>query len=209
MDGNTPKSSRGDTRRQCILEVARELFLQEGYAAASMSAIAARVGGSKATLYTYFPSKEDLFAAIIEAECQQGAAPALDELRRGGEVAVLLTRAGRRFLRFLMSEKVLALHRLVIAESIRFPELGRAFYEAGPQRGQRLLAEFMEGAMQAGQLRREDPLVAAEQFVELCKSGLHQRRLWNVAGEPTDAQIEANVARAVRTFMCAYGPEPS
>jgi len=207
MDGNDVRSTRADTRRQAILEVAREVFLQEGYAAASMSAIAARVGGSKATLYTYFPSKEELFAAIIAEECRTGAAPALDELRRGGEVAEVLVRAGRKFMRFLTSEKVLALHRLVIAESIRFPELGRAFYEAGPQRGLQLLTEFMTEAMAAGKLRKADPELAAEQFINLCKAGHHQKCLWNIGCIPSEADIARNVDRAVETFMAAYGTQ--
>ena len=73
MHGSVEKVTRADTRRQAILEVAREVFLQEGYAAASMSVIAARVGGSKAPLYSYFPSKEQLFGARIWAECSSAS----------------------------------------------------------------------------------------------------------------------------------------
>jgi AcrR family transcriptional regulator len=206
MDGNAARTSRADVRRQAILDIAREVFLKEGYAAASMSAIAARVGGSKATLYTYFPSKEGLFAEIIVSECRAAAAPVLDEMRRGGDIADVLKRSGCRFVRFLTSDKVLALHRLVIAESVRFPELGRAFYDAGPQTGLRLASEFLREAMVRGQLRAADPEVAAEQFIHLCKAGLYQKRLWNLIPEPSDAQIEANVERAMEMFMAAYGP---
>ena len=109
-------------------------------------------------------------------------------------------------MRFLTLDRVMSLHRLVIAESVRFPELGRAFYEAGPQRALRLLADFMQEAMDGGKLRHADPAVAADQFIHLCKACLYQERLWNVEGQPSDAEIAANVALAVESFMAAYRP---
>ena len=65
-----PRRGRGDGRRQAILDAADEIFLEAGFQAASMAAIAARVGGSKGTLYNYFPSKEDLFLACVSRHCE-------------------------------------------------------------------------------------------------------------------------------------------
>src|SRR3954464_10654712 len=64
----TVRKGRGD-RRELILDVASEVFLKEGYAATSMSEIAARLGGSKGTLYNYFKSKEELFEAYVSRNC--------------------------------------------------------------------------------------------------------------------------------------------
>jgi len=192
-----------DDRRQAIVDIAREVFMTEGYADASMSAIAARVGGSKGTLYNYFPSKEALFVAFMRQECEVEAeiAHALDYPQ--DDLAKALNHLGCKLVRFVLSDKVLSVHRLVIAESQRFPELGRTFYDEGPRIGLMKLAEVFGRWMDEGRLRRADPFHAAEQFGELCKAGLHQRRLWNVA-VPTDQEVEANVDRAVEIFLAFY-----
>jgi len=179
--------------------------MQEGYAAASMSVIAARVGGSKGTLYNYFPSKETLFIALIEAECETEAW--ITETLRSDSttVAGALTDIGRRFLDFCLTQKVRNIHRLVIAESGRFPELGRAFFDNGPKRGIQLMAGWMAEQAAAGRLRDADPERMATLFLDLCKSGLHQKLLWNIVPEPSDAMKAENVASAVEVFMAAFG----
>src|SRR5271169_4034828 len=82
-----PESSRGDAKRRVILEVARDIFQARGYAAASMSEIAARVGGSKGTLYNHFRSKEELFSAFMNDVCVSQAAIYFDPLRPIGDGA--------------------------------------------------------------------------------------------------------------------------
>ena len=94
---------RSDDRRAAMLEIARAAFLREGYAAASVSEIAAKVGGSKATLYSYFPSKKDLFAAVIEEEVRQMLAPLFEMGETQGDVRTVLERFARRFLDMLLS----------------------------------------------------------------------------------------------------------
>src|SRR5580692_404744 len=79
MSTSAVKSSR-DRRRDAIVEVARQVFFEEGYAAASMSTIAARLGGSKGTLYNYFRSKEELFEAQVRKDCDHFAKEAFDPL---------------------------------------------------------------------------------------------------------------------------------
>lgn len=193
-----------DDRRQAIVDIARDVFLTEGYADASMSAIAARVGGSKGTLYNYFPSKEALFVAFMRQECEVEAeiAHALDF--PDDDLARALTHLGCKLVHFILSDKVLSVHRLVIAESQRFPELGRTFYDEGPRKGLVTFADQFQRWMEEGRLRPADPMQAAEQFGDLCKAGLYQRRLWNVS-IPSDAEVEANVERAVAIFLTYYG----
>jgi AcrR family transcriptional regulator len=204
---NAPARTARDDRRKAILDVARDIFMQEGYAAASMSAIAARVGGSKGTLYNYFPSKESLFAALMEAECEAEAWVTSALESRSETLEGMLRDIGRRFLDFVLSENVQNIHRLVIAESGRFPELGRAFYENGPRRGVDVMARWVASQMDAGRLRPGDPDRMATLFLELCKSGLHQRMLWNVEPAPSEAAKAANVETAVDVFLAAYGAE--
>jgi len=180
--------------------------MQEGYAAASMSVIAARVGGSKGTLYNYFPSKETLFAALMEAECESEAWVNATLESESETVEGALIDIGVRFVDFALSQKILNIHRLVIAESGRFPELGRTFFENGPKRGIGLLGGWMAAEIVVGRLVGGDPEGMASLFLDLCKSGLHQRMLWNVEPEPSDVRKRDNVARAVQVFMAAFGP---
>ncbi len=200
---SAPRAAARDTRRQAILAIARDAFMEQGYAAASMSAIAARLGGSKGTLYNYFSSKEDLFAAVVADECEaEFAFMALFEPTDGVEES--LRRFGGRFMRFVLSDKALAFHRLISSEVVRFPELGRLFYDAGPERTLARVAAFLSERMEAGELRRADPVRAASSLIGLLKANLHHRRVWNVLGALDDAAIDAHVAGAVEGFLHGF-----
>jgi AcrR family transcriptional regulator len=197
-----------DSRREAILEVAAAVFMEVGYSAASMSTIAARLGGSKGTLYNYFRSKEELFAAYIDRHCAWQQETLNEMIAQGLDVRDALTNLGRTLLVMVLSGYGLRNFVLVVAESGRAPEIGRAFYEAGPLRGAARLTEFLAKAVAAGRLRPCDPAVAAHQFVGLCQNRLLKARLCNAAPEPTPAEIDAEVAAAVDTFMAAFGPVP-
>jgi AcrR family transcriptional regulator len=194
-----------DARREAILDAAAEVFMEEGFAAASMSAIAARVGGSKGTLYNYFKSKEALFAAYIQRHCawQQEAMFAL--VTPDSEIGEALTHFGRSYLASVFSEFSLRNFRLVIAEADRAPEIGKAFYEAGPLSGVTRLAGHMERWARNGQLNLTDPMGAAHQFIGLCQNRLLKARLCTAVPEPDPDAIEREVAAAVATFLAAFG----
>jgi AcrR family transcriptional regulator len=194
-----------DERRENILAIARDVFKEEGYAAASMSAIAARVGGSKGTLYNYFRSKSDLFGAVIQNDCERSQASLIGLVCNEADVRKALTTLGKAFLRLMLSDEVITFHRMVVAESVRFPEIGEAHYRAGPCRGRDLLVALFAKAEAEGQLKLPDPARAADQITDLILSGLYRRRLWNVEPKPTEAEIDSNVDAAVALFMAAYG----
>lgn len=197
------RSRDRDARRRSILEIAREAFMREGYAAASMSAIATRLGGSKGTLYNYFPSKEELFAAVVADECEAEFLAMVD-FQPEASLEESLRMFGARFLRFALSETGLAFHRLLSAEAGRFPELGRAFYAAGPARNLERVAGFLAERMEAGEMRRADPEQAGSFLVGLLKSNLHHRRVWNVLEEVEEAELDAHVDGAVAVFLHGY-----
>lgn len=136
-----PRSDR-DERRETILKIAHAAFLEDGYAATSMSSIAAKVGGSKATLYNYFSSKEELFSAVIEERCRDFQEMLYDADLESQDFRKALTFLGTEAVRWMLRDDSIATYRLITAESGRFPELGRAFYLAGPQKGKEMLAEF-------------------------------------------------------------------
>lgn len=195
-----------DTRREAILDVAEEVFLDEGFGAASMSTIAARLGGSKGTLYNYFKSKDELFAAYVLRRCALNLDLIYNLPADGEQVEETLTRLGRAYLKRVLSEENLRHFRLIMAEAERSPAVGRAFYEAGPERGATRLAERIGEWATLGRLDADDPLLAAHHFTGLCQNRYFKQRLCAASPELTDAEIEAETAAAVKTFMRAYAP---
>ncbi len=198
-----------DERRAAILDIAHAAFLADGYAATSMSTIAARVGGSKATLYNYFSSKEELFGAVISNKCEQLQGLLYDAQVEGGDFRSALQNFGERFLQLLLQEESVATYRLVMAECGRFPELGRTFYNTGVKQGRARLGEYFEQAKIAGELRGCDAVLMAHYFFDLCMSGIHLRKLWNVNSDPSLDEIRTNVTRAVAIFLAAFGGDAS
>ncbi|MDB5476394.1 MAG: regulatory protein TetR [Phenylobacterium sp.] len=196
-----------DARREAILDVAQDVFLEQGFAAASMSEIANRLGGSKGTLYNYFKSKDELFEAYVQRRCVVN----LDEIygmdHAGEAVDETLARVGRVYLRRVLSDDNLRHFRLIVAEAERAPEFGRMFYEAGPLRGEQRLAEKMVEWAAKGLIRAPDPMMAAHHFLSLCQNRYFKARLCNYVPELTDAQIEAETKTAIDTFKRAYRPD--
>jgi TetR/AcrR family transcriptional regulator, mexJK operon transcriptional repressor len=191
-------------KHRAIMDAATELFAARGYGAVSMEAIARAADVSKATLYAHFESKDRLFATIVQVACRENFSPAddLPEGTRAPDLQEALTAIGGRILRFLLRDRSLAIHRLVIAESVRFPELGRAFYENGPIAGRERLAAWLSN--QPGLLVPE-PELAAEHFLALLRSGLYLRATLGLEYDPSELTIETTVTAAVRTFMRAFG----
>jgi len=206
MEALVAKSNR-DLRRERILQVAREVFFEEGYASASMSSIAARLGGSKGTLYNYFRSKEELFEAHIQDGCAKIAADAFNLPAEPTEVAPVLQRLGERYLSHVFSDWAIRTFRMLVAESRRSPELSRIFYETGPAVGLRRLEAFLERAKARSLIRADDCAQAANQFMALCRGNMHFQFVLNLSPQPTPEQISREVAAAVATFMAAYGSE--
>jgi TetR/AcrR family transcriptional repressor of mexJK operon len=209
-DLSRPDLSRGDARRRAILDVASEVFLAQGYAATSMSEIAARLGGSKGTLYNYFRSKEELFSAFIADTCQRRAEAFFDPLPPIGEgrsVRESLIELGLSLMTFLWSEQLVTLHRVIFAEVGRFPEIGRMFYEAGPRRGEIRFTEYFEAAMVAGHVPVGDPTIAGQRLKDLVLSDVYLRMLWGVLEPLSPAELRAHVARSVDIFLRAFGPD--
>lgn len=190
-----------------MLDVAARSFLENGYAGTTMSAIAATLGGSKGTLWSYFPSKEELFGAVIGRVTEAFRAQLTLILNPGeGDLEATLRRFCREFLLKVTSPEAVALHRLVLAEAGRFPEMGRIFYDSAPFQTQRLLAGYLESAMERGALRRADALTAARQLIGLCMVGLHQQLTMGVMPRADGMVIREDVEHALDTFLKAYRP---
>jgi AcrR family transcriptional regulator len=193
-----------DARREAILDVAQEVFLEEGFANASMSTIAARLGGSKGTLYNYFKSKEELFTAYVVRRCQWQEE--LFAFNVGDETpAQALRRIGGAYLRHVLTDLNLRNFRLITAEAERWPEVGQTFYETGPLVGAKRVAELLAQMAEGGDLDLDDSLAAAHQFLGLVQNRYFKARLCNAVPELTEQQIEDEAALATQTFLRAFG----
>ncbi len=195
--------SRKDRKRAEIVATARDLIFREGYAGTSMSQIAAAVGGSKQTLYNHFQSKEQLLLAIVQ-DIVDPKPEDYDLTVMPSEFRAWLGWFGRSTMKRIMSHTHISLQRLAAAEALRFPEIGRLFDEVGIKPGYRMITQSFAEAMDAGTLRRADPLTAAEQFLEMCAGWTLRRVIWNIRPAPTEAEIEKNVSEAVSAFMDGY-----
>lgn len=193
-------------KRQAIVEAATELFLDSGYGAVSMDAIAAGAGVSKRTVYSYFLGKDELFGAVMGNVCTGVVGTPAPVDLTAGPLRQVLTDYGRRFLTLITSPQALALFRVVTAEAVRFPELGEVFYGIGPQRCTNTLADYLSEQHREGILRVEDPQGAAAQFLAMVKGPLHMRLTLGVGPRPGPDDIEAVVEAAVSAFLRAYAP---
>lgn len=198
------REANKEARRDSIIDVATKRFLNHGYAGTTMSAIASRLGGSKGTLWSYFPSKEKLFAAVIDTSSMAFRSQIAEILDPTEDVEETMRRYAGKYLARITSPQAIALQRLIIGECSRFPEVGRIFYEHGSSVTLALLSDYIEKAMAMGFLRTADPHGAARDFTGLCMSGCHQMLITGAIPEASDPWIANDVERVVATFMRAY-----
>ncbi len=199
--------SKRDERREKILDNARAVFLARGYAASSMSTIADRLGGSKGTLYNYFKSKEELFAACISRHCAWQSDVMFSVNIEGLGVSAALNVIGRNYLTVTLSDNNLRMFRLVAAEAERDPAIGQLFYESGPKRGLGRLTEFLSERSTSGELSIVDAPRSASNLVALCINRLMTMRLCNFTPEPTSDDIKAEVEQAVDIFLSLHAAQ--
>jgi TetR/AcrR family transcriptional repressor of mexJK operon len=192
-------------KAESILAAAWQSFLARGFGAVSMDAIAREAGASKATVYAYFASKEELFGAVIAREGERYfrgfSAGELDPCA----VEASLAEIARRFLDLVLSPEAIAINRIIISEASRFPQLGEVFWRAGPERTRVQIEAFLSRAVAAGTLAVADTRVAAEQFVALLRGDIHQRQLLRLDDGVDAAELAAATEAAVATFLKAFG----
>lgn len=201
MSSTLQQTQTATSKQEVIFEAARRVFLRDGYRA-SMDLVAAEAGVSKQTVYHHFGSKEGLFRAII-GDCSEEFLNVLVErepgLRDPGET---LRQLGARFLALLLDPESLALHRMLVAEAPRFPDLAAEVYRAGPEQAARRLAAYLDRQDRRGTLVVPDPALSAEQFLGSLMGHVHLRALVGV--RPSPAEVDRIVEHAVRLFLAAH-----
>jgi AcrR family transcriptional regulator len=201
-----PQSARGRARLAKILDAATDLFLKVGYEQTSIDAILERSGGSKSTLYAYFPTKEDLFRSVIDsvvANSELGTALDISTNAR-----TVLTEFAVNRQRVVLSPRHRAIVGLVIAERDRFPDLAQIYWERGPQRSGRQLVTYMEALRNREILGIDDAEEAAEFFIGMLFQRWVKPLYYLSAPPPSEALIRARAERVVARFWAAYRHVP-
>ena len=192
-------------QREALLEAASAIFLERGYAGASIDAVVERAGGSKATVYALFGNKEGLLSALI-AQGAETLAASVDALPAGASLDENLHAIGRSYLRVILQPKRIALYRLVAGESGRCPHLGDIFYRTGPQAVTIRVAAFFRAAAARGQLETDDPEQLAHFFIHALRGDHHNRVLFNPTRMPTEQEIDRHIDFVVRTLLRCCRP---
>ena len=197
---------KSDLKRRTILKTAYRLFRAHGFDKTSMAEITAGVGGSKATVYSHFASKEELFVECMMAAAgnyMAGTLKHLDASRTDPEGA--LRNFGTSFLHFICSPEQLEVRRLMIAEAAR-SNTGKLFFDKITALRVHVAA-FLSTYMAAGTLRPDDADLAADHLGALLEAEILEPLLLQVRdGSPPPEEITLAVKRAVAAFLRAYAP---
>ncbi len=193
-----------DRKRAAILDAAVAEFRQSGYEATSMDRIAASAGVSKRTVYNHFPSKEALFAQILE-QLWERSVEGLDLAYRGDRpLRAQLLELVKQKLRLLHDENFADLARVAIAAGIHSPERAQEMVARMGDREEGLTT-WIRAAAADGRLKTKDPLFASMQLQGLVKGFAFWPQI--ALGQPplTAAQQKQVAETAVDMFLAYYG----
>lgn len=167
VTGGRPTREEAEQLSEKIVAVAAQLMLEHGYAGTSIEAVANAAGVAKRTLYSRFPDKSVLFAAVIERRRAQFLAPVSRISAAGGTIQEQLTLIGRHMLDWALKPDTVAMKRLMAAEVDRFPELARTLHRDGREQTIDAIAGVLAAAQRDGVLKDMDLRFAALQFLEM------------------------------------------
>ncbi|MCE0495377.1 TetR/AcrR family transcriptional regulator [Vibrio salinus] len=189
-----------EARRQIIIDTAKKAFTEQGVKQTSMSYIAEKCGGSKATLYNYFSSKEDIFAAVMESSVTFDVASAFQKLSTETDLKTALFDFGFHYLQSVLSPELVAIRRMAMCDNSQ-SDISRYFYKNGPAKGQAIAAEYLSKQMEQGELIKSDPIVAAAQLNALLDAELLGPYEMNLIDKPDDEQLRQVVETAINSFL--------
>jgi len=190
-------------KRRAIIDTAAHLFFHNGYAATAIEQVAADAGVSKVTIYNQFGDKRALFTAAVECECERIRGHFSIDAMPQGTIRERLTAIGEAICAFLSRPEMIQFERRIAAETEHDAAIGAAFLEAGPWRMKQGFGLWLARAAEAGELVIDDSLLAAEQFVSLCKGMGDLERRFGAIIAPE--QSSKRISGAVDVFLAAYG----
>ncbi|HBP1137359.1 TetR/AcrR family transcriptional regulator [Pseudomonas aeruginosa] len=190
-------TGRGKLRRLAMIEAASEAFLEKGFEGTTLDMVIEKAGGSRRTLYTYFGGKEGLFAAVVERMIEEIFDEEENEPSTTKNTAKeVLEYYGRKFITRVLSPRSLGLYRLIVAEAPRFPAIGKAFFDLGPEHSYKLLAKQLRLLNENKHTEEELNLVSC-QFLEMLKADIFLKALSAENFRPTQHQLNKRLEIAV------------
>jgi AcrR family transcriptional regulator len=197
---------RTDEKRCEIIRVAAELFEQHGFDRCSMAALSERLGGSKATLYGYFPSKEDLLRAVLDFEVASETDQMMRDFPASEDLRESLILLGTAYLTKRTSALPIANIRMV-ANQPADSTMGKDFYENIIRPAFQRLAGKFEKLMDEGKLKRADPWITMMHFKGLCDWDFFEKRLLGAICRPDPKEVENAVTLGTDAFLNLYAVE--
>ncbi len=199
--GGRPSRTQSQQLGERILDAATHLFLAHGYGATSIEAVARQARISKRTFYHRFDGKPALFGAVVHRIIDRLRPPADLPLQKGADAEEILLRLAGLILRAALSPPAIALHRLIVAESARFPQLANVVTKEGAtEEATGLIAGVLAREADAGTLDVPNPAFAAEQFLYMVMT-LPQRRAMGLGVPMTPAEVDAWARDVVDLFL--------
>ena len=199
--GKLPASERGREREAAILRVATSHFLKHGYGDTKLDAIAREAGGSKSTLYRFFPSKTDLFYTVVATVVADQRRIELDPDQ---DIYGSLVDFSFERLCVVFTKRHWSLLRLIMAERDRFPRIARAYYDIGPGSSHELLTNYFSSLAERNLLNIENPDQAAEFFTGMLMHDWYLTHLYVPQHFPSDSEKQERARNVVNVFLSMY-----
>ncbi|QPK64620.1 TetR/AcrR family transcriptional regulator [Methylomonas sp. LL1] len=194
-------------KRQAILDAAKRAFISHGYSGASVEAIAEAAPVSKPTLYNHFKSKQDLFAAVIECQCQALLNTLNSVQTEADDPVVGLSAIAHAFVDLVYADEALQLYRLIIAEQQQFPELGELIYRSGPVPVLRLMSSYLAKLHERNIVNISDLETSSHLFLDMLNGDQHFRCLLGLQTGLTNQEKQRLVDSVVAFFLKGHGYE--
>lgn len=200
-------------KRERMLMSALEVFVLNGYVGTSTDQLAAAAKVSKQTLYREFGDKEGVFESLIRFACQQVEdpfAPLVARMRECETAEAAVQLIARQFTHSIMDDRIQRLRRLVIAEAVRFPRLGRMYWEDGFQRMLSSIEQCLAVLDGRKLLSVVDSALAAQHLAGMLLWIPGNRAMFDAEASTSDEEeLDAIIAAGVAAFLRAYAPTPA
>jgi len=201
-----PTAAESAERIEKLLDIAAEVFLENGFDGASVDEIARRANASKQTLYSRYPTKAELFSAVMKRRSEAGFAILSDIGHSDKPIREVLETYANILIFPLIDRDTLRFLRAIIATAETFPDLAKSFWNMGPKRVYEMVPELLSDRMKKGELRRDDPVQAAYLFISMCTGRFWSQGLFAVRPRVSKAEVDEYIQSVVQSFLAIYSP---
>ena len=204
--GGRPSQEEALRRDERLIEIAARMFMERGFDATTVDAVAEAATIGKATLYARYKDKGALFAAVLKRQIDRWLAPLSEAsaMPGGGRVEEVLLSMSRRMVAVALTPEATAINRIVMAQAVRFPDLARMVHREGWQRSNAAVAAVLDQFARDGQIAVDDTDMAADLFISLVIGRQTRMAMLGIETDPT--QLDGRIRAAVALFLDGVSP---